>query len=524
MPVELIKKAITLDEMTRKESVQVVKERDLIVPDGKPDMQKVVEIDGKIKMDPIDVTTDRVMYRGNVELCILYRSAENPACLYSMKGSIPVEDFVILEGVDKDQRVDFDYDIEHISYNILNERKLNVKVIIKVDAEATGCKDVTIITKIDTPDLVETKKESIEIVSLDTEKEDKVIINEELSIPQNKPCIGEVLKNSVVIKDEQIKRMENEIKYSGMIELVTMYKVADEDDKIEMVSNRMMFEGSIEDVQRDEEVYWDCSLSVEPMSIEVAPDYDGEDRFIDCECMVTASYKTYNKDSYDTVSDIYFPGKKIDTKEMNIEYMNLEDKVSLSMPKKEAMSISDYEDYSIEVFDVKVKPIVEEKVITDGRVMIKGLLEMTAVCLVMGEDSYDIQNIVNMVPFSQEIDIKKGISKPYVSPSVKAKNANVYAQTKKELVVEYMLDCIVDIYSNQNLQILEDVEAIDMTKEELDSYPSMTVYQVGKGDTLWGLAKKFNTTVNDILDINDMETADMLKEGQKIIILKKIKF
>lgn len=35
MSVELIKKPITLDEMTKKESVQVIKERDLIVPDGK---------------------------------------------------------------------------------------------------------------------------------------------------------------------------------------------------------------------------------------------------------------------------------------------------------------------------------------------------------------------------------------------------------------------------------------------------------------------------------------------------------
>ena len=56
MSVELIKKPITLDEMTKKESVQVIKERDLIVPDGKPDMQSVVQIDGRINMDQIDVT------------------------------------------------------------------------------------------------------------------------------------------------------------------------------------------------------------------------------------------------------------------------------------------------------------------------------------------------------------------------------------------------------------------------------------------------------------------------------------
>ena len=64
----------------------------------------------------------------------------------------------------------------------------------------------------------------------------------------------------------------------------------------------------------------------------------------------------------------------------------------------------------------------------------------------------------------------------------------------------------------------------DMTKEDMDAYPSMTVYQVKKGDDLWGLAKRYNTTVKDIQELNDIEMPDSLREGQKIIILKKVQF
>ena len=103
MSVELVKKPITLEEVTKKESVQVIKERDLIVPDGKPDLQSVVELDGKVCIDQIDVSQDRIMYRGRIDVCIIYRTIGNQKCLYTMKGSIPIEDFVILEGVDKDQ-------------------------------------------------------------------------------------------------------------------------------------------------------------------------------------------------------------------------------------------------------------------------------------------------------------------------------------------------------------------------------------------------------------------------------------
>ena len=97
-----------------------------------------------------------------------------------MKNTIPIEDFVIIDGVNKDQRIDFDCKIEHMSYNVLNERKVNVKAIMSVDVAATGCKDTTVITDVHAEGPIETKEEEIEIVSLYTEKEDKIIVKEDL--------------------------------------------------------------------------------------------------------------------------------------------------------------------------------------------------------------------------------------------------------------------------------------------------------------------------------------------------------
>lgn len=522
MSVELIKNPVTFDETTKKESAQVIKERDLIVPDGKPDMQSVVEIDGEVCIDQLDVVQDRVMYKGNISVCILYHTMGNAKCMYAMKGSIPIEDFMIVEGIDKDQRVDFDYNIEHISYNILNERKINVKVIMEMQVEATGYHKEDIITKVKTEDAVETKEDKIEIVSLYNEKEDKQIVKQDLTVAANKPCITEILKTSVKLQDEQVKRTDAEIKYNGMIELITLYKTPD--DSIEMLSNRIPFEGTIESPQSDDEVYWDCALSVEPSYIQVAADYDGEDRVIECEFMVTAKYKTYNKDVYDTVSDLYCPGKKINTKEKQMDYMNLKDKVKLEIPKKESLPVQDNMPDSMEIYDVKIKPTIEDKKIQDGKVVISGTLEFKILTLIKEEEQNDIQTIYNVVPFSQEMEIEKVPEKAVIQPCINAKDINVYAQTKKEIVIEYLLQCMAEIYEQNTLNILEEIEINDMTKEEMDAYPSMTVYQVKRGDNLWNLAKRFNTTVKDIESLNDFETEDALKEGQKIIILKKVRF
>lgn len=523
MAVELIKKPITLDEMSKKETVQVIKERDIIVPDGKPDMQAIVQLDGKIIMDQIDVSQDRIMYRGKVNVNILYIAPNNPTCIQTMKSSIPIDDFVILEGVNKDQRIDFDYEIEHMSYNILNERKVNVKGIMQVEATATATNETTIITDVQADAAVQTRQEQIEIVSLDTEKEDKVIVKEDLTIAQNKPSIGEILKTDIQIQEEQIKRTETEIKYNGFIEVTTMYKANDNDENIQIVQHRVPFEGIIENVKNDDEVFWDCKLDVENSYMQVTPDYDGEDRVLESEFIVTAKYAKYNKTTESIISDVYCPGKRITTKEKVLDYMNLFNRTELAIPKKEAISLEDLSGEDIEVFSVSVKPTVEEKAIENDRLMLNGLLEMKAVCLVNGERN-SVEVAMSAVPFTQEIDVRDIPEKVFVVPRISAKDVKVYAQTKKELVLEYLLDCTAEIYTKNRLSTLEEIALEDMTKEELDKYPSMTVYQVKKSDTLWELAKRYNTTVKDIQEINDMDVPDGLREGQKIIILKKTKF
>ena len=61
----------------------------------------------------------------------------------------------------------------------------------------------------------------------------------------------------------------------------------------------------------------------------------------------------------------------------------------------------------------------------------------------------------------------------------------------------------------------------DIVEEEGDmpeKKASITIYVVGAGDTLWDLAKKYNTTVSDLIKINKVEDTEHIEEGQKLII------
>ena len=52
--------------------------------------------------------------------------------------------------------------------------------------------------------------------------------------------------------------------------------------------------------------------------------------------------------------------------------------------------------------------------------------------------------------------------------------------------------------------------------------PDRIFYEVKKGDTLWSIAEKYDTTVEMLIKVNELETPDQLKLGQQILISHKV--
>lgn len=61
-------------------------------------------------------------------------------------------------------------------------------------------------------------------------------------------------------------------------------------------------------------------------------------------------------------------------------------------------------------------------------------------------------------------------------------------------------------------------DVIEQEGEVPEKKSSVTIYVVGEEDTLWNLAKKYNTTVDDLIKINEIEDQDNIECGKKLII------
>ena len=56
--------------------------------------------------------------------------------------------------------------------------------------------------------------------------------------------------------------------------------------------------------------------------------------------------------------------------------------------------------------------------------------------------------------------------------------------------------------------------------EEVEKRPGIIGYIVRDGDILWDLAKRYNTTVEGIKEVNELESEE-IKSGDRILIFKE---
>ena len=77
-----------------------------------------------------------------------------------------------------------------------------------------------------------------------------------------------------------------------------------------------------------------------------------------------------------------------------------------------------------------------------------------------------------------------------------------------------------DAYKNIEIPVIDNITTEEQ-QDDLEDY-SVIIYVVKSGDTLWKIAKRFGSTVDDIVRVNGIERPDKINVGEKIYIPKYV--
>ena len=166
----------------------------------------------------------------------------------------------------------------------------------------------------------------------------------------------------------------------------------------------------------------------------------------------------------------------------------------------------------------KVK--VDKTRITDKGIVAEGIVALK-ILYIIGNDEMPFYSMEAMLPFSHVVEAK-GITENsvyYLHTELEQLSTTMVDSNDIEIRATIGLNVLVIQCSEE--MILEKIEEIPLDQEKIRNMPGITVYIMKPGDTLWNIAKKFYTTVEEIMQMNDLD-GDEVSSGTPLLLVKKV--
>ncbi|MEY8303458.1 DUF3794 and LysM peptidoglycan-binding domain-containing protein [Anaerosalibacter bizertensis] len=511
MAVELIKDSLNIDEIKGKEEVQTLAEAEIYLEQTKPDIDKILWAQGKPEIISTKIVKDKLLISGVVNFKVVYKSTEESSSIQQVETTSDFREEIDIEGINKEMVGKGKVNIEHIEHEKEDERKISLRALVNIEGKVESSSSIEIVKDIKGGEGLETLKEKVRYNHLLGEGYTHTLIHEAFEVDDGMPDIDEVLKFDLMAYENESKVVDDKIIVSGTLECSLVYYGG---KKINSIKKEISFnhfvdiEGAIKDSESQ------VKMDIEFANYEIKENLEGNLRILDLEIKVKIDGKVYEQREKEIILDAYSTKKEIDLERKNIEVVeNVK-----GLQNKEIIEGNIAHSYFKEVYSIEGSSTILDSRIIEDKLILEGLIILNIIYL--DSDSEEINTLREEIPFKSYVE-SEGIDET-MAPEVESMVEDIdYKINDNKLILKVHLNNLIELNRRKNINIIlnleEKEEYIDKSRR-----PSITIYIVQSGDSLWNIAKRYNTTVDDIISSNDISSPDTLMPGEKIIIEKNV--
>ena len=511
MSVEFFKTALPVGGGEKKISAQTALSGDVIIPDNMPDVKDVLALKAVAVINDEKVTDGRVSFGGDLKVDILYTSKDELAPFLSAKGVIPFVDFINADDIKKGDRVPLKLKLLSSRAKVVNDRKVNVRSVGEICTYYCDGKEKNIVCGCD-GDGVHALKKSLSVFKEGIALREELEVEDKCVLPSNMPEIDHILKSEAQVNEYELTPSDGRIGVKGVLGVSVLYNGRTGVEKAEF---RIPFGGggAAEGVKPSSVVWGD--VYVKDCSVSLNDENSGE---IDVKAEVTADINTGENAEITAVKDIYSTKGRASVTTENIRFPERGVFTSSANSVREIITLNDSYPDILQIKDVSVTAETEDISINGDMLDIEGVLNVNML-YVTGDDNDPLESVNVALPFENSVEIKGIYDDAETDITVNVRDIDYSLLSGREAEIRITLDYSIFALMENEEAFVTDV-AID-ENDPVKTLPGITIYTIRKGDTLWKIAKHFNTAVDEILAVNRIEEPDRIYPGQRILVLKR---
>ena len=520
MAIELIKDLLKIDQIVGKDQTQALVEGNLTVPDNKPNITKVLTVDGDVEVTNTKIVKDKVIVNGLVKFKVLYSADDELQPIHSFDARTDFREEIEIEGTTEEMIADIKSNIEHIDFELVDDSMISVKTVLDIEGKIQRDNAIDIVREVAGGQGVQVKKEVIKYDDIVGSNRSSTIIKEAFELREDDPDILDILRIDVKTYEKEAKVVDDKVIVAGVVEASIMYFGDDEDNQINYVTHEIPFTHFVEVPGSLKDMKCNIKLLSEEPHLDIKEDVNGNMRVLDLESVVKIDARVFEIREREITVDTYSTNKRFNIKKETVDITENIDHKELREVVKGTIALES-DDIIRSVYNLNAKPIITDYRLIEGKVIIEGLLDVNA--LYLSDTTNEVKNSRQEIPFKSYVDMDD------VTEGIEVDVENILEGVKynrvngKEIEVEATVKNVLSINRVKKISIVTEAEELE---EEIDKNqrPSIIIYVVQKNDTLWDIAKRYNTTIEELIETNEILSPENIMPGEKIIIEKNIDF
>ncbi len=511
MLVNTENKGLNLHTVPIRENVSVWIEQDILVPDTKPDAIKIINVTVNPYVTDVEVMDNKVKVTGKLNYYVIYRTNETNMGTRGLFVSLPYTQVLNVKGIKKDTDVRVRPMVKNVIYSLPNERKIAIKTEIIFRVKGLESTYINLIQRFSPDHKVETKLSQNTFNNIIRSKYNVIASREDIMIPNENEDLYEILKVEPFIINTEYKESYNKIMVKGDISVNLLYLADKQETEIKKITLEIPFTGMIEMDNITDKSKFSIDFVINDFNIRPNTEMSAS-KTMSVDYQIGVYVNMFEQEEISYVDDFYSEEKKLKCEQCVKRAVRDAIVIQKNIDIKETLNniLADNTkllDYTIDTSYIVLKQVANN-VHVDGNVKIG--------VLVQNIDTLEIENKVVDVLVNEEYNLDDVNQDTNISLNIYADKVSI-SQTGNDMDVKLKLNLDIKTESIVDLNVSDNIEEEDLDISNMDS---MNIYIVKPKDTLWSIAKKYNTTVEKIIQTNDLTDQSIINVGQKILIIR----
>lgn len=522
MPLELVKEYLEVDQEVKRFTTQTMIEESVVVPDYKPDMEKILSVRGNIHVNNKVVEGNKFYVEGVVDCHIMYQTQEEGAKLQQISVDVPFSHWIEVENEGDIQSI-IQTNIEYIDHQLLNTRKLDIRGVIGIQGKLVKKEQYPLLINIKGLEDMQMLRNWVKVTTVADKVNDQSMVKDQIDLGENMPAIVEIIKAQAKVLEKEIKLGDDRIMVNGSIEVEILY-IGEEDGNqtIEYVQHEMPLAHFVESPGIHPDMQYQLSFNVEDILTHMNADDEGKFSLMDVEVLVGMTGTLYETHEIESIVDAYSPSIKTALQTEKIFAHEMIDNLMAQATVKGKIETPIEKEEIENILSVGGKVKVSDAQRVEDKWIIEGVVDTEVLYKVVAEGE-NYESAQAEIPFQHEFHVEE-VADVFGDVFTNIRHMSYQVVGPNEIEVKMVLDIQSQLFKPVTVYAISEIEELPLEEEEESKDAKINVYFKQPSDSLWEIAKRYGVTIEDVLKQNDIKDQDQIPNYAPIIISKKSQY